>query len=455
VRLLDLLRSRIALRIYLVGVLQVAIVGAGFLAFVRLNRPTRPSDADERELVGEIAAALDDPARLREVLERAREELSTAATVTDPDGKVIVSSAPPDAPPCAPPHRPPHRMRPPPGAPRQPPGPICRTAAIRFPDGDFGRIELLRLRPPPPPSPFDWPIVAFVLAVIGVSSWLLARSLVGPLRRLSGAARAFGGGDLGARARVDRKDELGEVARAFDEMAERVRDLLQAEKELVANVSHELRTPLARIRVALDLAAEGDAEVARASLADIAGDLEELERLVGDVLTVAKLELGSGDAPRGIPPLRRETVAVPALIDAAVARFRALHPDRPLEVAATDDVCVDGDPVLLRRVVDNLLDNADKYSKEASDPVELRARREAGQVVVEVADRGIGIAKDDLRNVFVPFFRADRSRTRATGGLGLGLALAKRVVEAHGGGIELTSEVDRGTTVRVRLPLSR
>src|SRR6185503_18950847 len=104
---------------------------------------------------------------------------------------------------------------------------------------------------------------------------------------VSSTARAFGAGKLDARTGVARSDEIGEVARAFDDMAARVSDLVRAEKELLANVSHELRTPLARVRVALDLAAEGDAEVARASLADIAGDLDELERLVADVLTAA------------------------------------------------------------------------------------------------------------------------------------------------------------------------
>jgi signal transduction histidine kinase len=288
--------------------------------------------------------------------------------------------------------------------------------------------------------------------LVGVASWLTAQSIARPLSRLAGAARAFGEGKLDTRAALARSDEIGELASTFDEMADRIGALLRAEKELIANVSHELRTPLTRIRVALDIAAEGDAETAREMLADITSDLGELERLVGDVLTAARLDLGEASAG-GIPPLRRETVSVQALVDHAAARFRAAHPDRALAVTLGDDLpAVEGDPVLLRRVVDNLLENAHKYSPRAGDEVALSAEAGAGEVRVEVRDHGIGIAPEHLAHVFRPFYRVDRSRTRATGGLGLGLALARRIVEAHGGSIALESRVDEGTQARVVLP---
>jgi signal transduction histidine kinase len=453
----DRLRSRLALRIYLVGLLQIAIVAAGFIAFVELNRPSRSRtpDADERLVAERVAGLLDDREALLQELERARDELSLAVTVTAPDGDIIATTSEPDTPPCGPPPRHRRGRRPPPGwgRPRPhdgSPPPLCRTTVLRFPDGQYGRLELRRLKPPPPPSPFELPVIAFVLVVVAVSSWLLARSLVRPLQQLSSAARALGAGELATRAGIDRGDELGDVARAFDEMAEHVGDLLRAEKELVANVSHELRTPLARIRVALDLAAEGDAEVARASLADIAGDLEELERLVADVLTAARLDLSG--ASRGVPPLRRESVDVAELVAQAASRFESAHPERPLErEVAADLPSVDGDPVLLRRALDNLLDNAHNGSREPTDPVTLRAQIDGGDVLVEIIDRGIGIDEDDLARVFRPFFRADKSRARQTGGLGLGLALVKRIAEAHGGSIELDSRPGEGTRARLRL----
>ena len=330
-------------------------------------------------------------------------------------------------------------------------GNFCIVTPLEFPDGSTGQLFQLVRRPlPPSPGPL---VIGAVLLVVGVSSWLLARSLTRPLAQLRTTARAIGQGELSARVKLARRDELGEVARAFDDMADRVVELFHAEKELLANVSHELRTPLSRIRVALDLAAEGDAQVAKESLADISGDLDELERLIEDTLTAARLDLGDAASPSsGIPPLRKQSLEPGAVVEAAAQRFRAQHPDRPLEVTVDDDLkTLDGDPVLLRRAIENLLENAHKYTEAPTAPIELSAR--AGDALeLEVVDHGIGISKEDLALVFRPFFRADRSRTRATGGLGLGLALTRRIVEAHGGTIAVESKLDEGTRVRVTLP---
>jgi signal transduction histidine kinase len=240
-------------------------------------------------------------------------------------------------------------------------------------------------------------------------------------------------------------------------MAQRISHLLRAEKELIANVSHELRTPLARMQVALDLAAEGDGESARESLGEIAEDLAELERIVGDVLTAARLSLSDGlTASHATPPVRMEVVAVSSLLERASARFRSAHPTRTLllQLRATDSL-VHADAVLFRRVLDNLLDNAAKYSSESNGPVELAATCSGARLVFEVRDDGVGIAPDDLPRVFEPFFRADRSRTRTTGGYGLGLALARRIVLAHSGTLELAPRIGGGTVARVELPLAR
>jgi two-component system, OmpR family, sensor kinase len=495
-----LLGSRLAVTIYLVGLAQVAVVAAGFFALLWLERA--PFEERREERLRYLALALEhvagDPDAMRSELARAREDFRIPARVFDPDGVEIVAAGPgrrgferplfhgPDGLPPRPPPGidppgagfgpgaerprmvPPHDGMPPRGPPPRDmapgDGPPRRSetlvAPLRFPDGREGRLEVeVPARPPLPVRPS---IIGFVLLVVGVSSWLLGRALTRPLQQLSGAARAFGGGDLAARAALARQDELGEVGREFDEMAERVTDLLRAEKELLANVSHELRTPLARIRVALDLAAEGDADVAREALRDIAGDLDELERLISDVLAAARLELttdlagrpaprNAGGAGAGIPPLRRARLEPAVLVDQAAQRFRARQPDRQLEVE-TDAALppLDGDAVLLRRVLDNLLENAARYS-DAGQVVRLEAR--GGEAVtLVVADQGIGISAEDLPRVFRPFYRADKSRSRATGGLGLGLALVKRIVEAHGGSIELESAPGQGTRARVRLP---
>lgn len=429
------LRPRLAFWIYLAGLAQFAAVAVGFPVLLFLTRPARNGPFEEHAgyIADHIAATAGDSAALAEELARLQRHTRSRARVLDPGGRVLASTFPPGVPPCLPADAGPNREG------------FCVRLPLPGPRSGFLEIER-RGRPPL----IGWHVVVVVLVVVSVSSWLLARSLTRPLRRLSDAARALGGGDLSARTGLQRADELGEVARAFDEMADRVAALLRAEKELLASISHELRTPLARIRVALDLAAEGDAEVARESLADIAGDLDELERLISDVLTAARLDLGSG----GVPPLRRERLAPEALLEQAAARFRGAHPERPLTCEIEGGLAeIDGDPVLLRRVIDNLLENAHKYTERPEAPVSLRARKApGGGVEIEVTDQGIGISAEDLPRVFRPFFRADRSRTRATGGLGLGLALSRRIVEAHGGAIALRSELDRGTSALVSLP---
>jgi signal transduction histidine kinase len=455
------LKSRLAWRIYLVGLVQLVVVALGFAGALYLNHPSRRPGPQERDraLVARLRAHLDDVDALEAELEASRDH--ALVTVLRPDGTTLVDNAGPEAPPCRAPHGGEpgaHRPRHPPGnhAPPSllgppPPPPLCVTTALEFPSGAWGTV-VLRPQPPVTPPWLGWPLVLFALAAVGMTTWWLSRSVVRPLRRLALAAEALGEGDLDARAGVAREDEIGDVARSFDAMAERVGALLRAEKELVAAVSHELRTPLARIRVSLDIAAEGDADDQREALAEITEELTELERLVSDLLIAARLDLAT-DAPRALPALQREPVQAQALLDSTVERFRRLHPDRELVLEAAVDAMLDADVALLRRVFDNLLENAHKYSASAADPITLRAAVDE-LLTVTIRDEGIGIHPKDQSGAFRPFFRADQSRTRATGGLGLGLALAKRIVDAHDGAIRLDSEPDHGTTVTVELPLA-
>jgi signal transduction histidine kinase len=295
-------------------------------------------------------------------------------------------------------------------------------------------------------------LVAMVAAA--VAAVVLARSFARPLRALTEAARSFGRGDLSARVQMKRRDEFGELADAFDEMAQRVAQLVRSQQQLMADVSHELRTPLARIRVALDLAAEGDADMARSALAEITDDLAELERLIADVLQTTRLELAAGRAESGVPPLRRDPIELASLLDRSRARFQTTHTGRVLiEEAPPSLPILAGEASLLRRALDNLLDNAVAYS-EPDKPVTLRITVTADAVEVEVADQGMGISAEHLPQIGRPFYRTDKSRARRTGGLGLGVSLSRRIVEAHGGTLTLESEVNVGTRARIRLPRS-
>ena len=170
---------------------------------------------------------------------------------------------------------------------------------------------------------------------------------------------------------------------------------------------------------------------------------------MGDVLTAARLDLSRGRAGHEMAALRRVPVLGGDIVEQAAARFRSLHPDRTLSVEIVGALPgILADPALLRRAVDNLLDNACAYS-DADRPVVLAARAEGATLTIEVRDRGIGIAPEDQARLFTPFFRADRSRARNTGGVGLGLA--REIVEAHGGTIAAESAPGEGATFRIRI----
>jgi len=307
-----------------------------------------------------------------------------------------------------------------------------------------------------PPEFFSLPAIIIscivICAVIGVFSIMFARSLAQPISRLSTVARAFGKGDFTVRTQIKRNDELGYLAQTFDEMADRVNDLLRSQKELLANVSHELRTPLARIRVALDIAAEGASEPDQKQWSDIVQDLEELELLIADIMMATRLDLEPKQHRQAALPLHVAPLAPELFLNSIADRFSSMHQSHVLELSVEGPLpAIMADPRLLRRVMENILDNARKYSRPGS-AIAVRAHHDTVGLVVEISDQGIGIAAADIENVFKPFFRADRSRTRSTGGVGLGLTLSQRIIEAHGGSISISSRINSGTTARFIIP---
>lgn len=324
----------------------------------------------------------------------------------------------------------------------EPPGPAPLDAG--------GRAMVHR----PPPGASVGPLLTLGcgFVVLAVGAVLTARWIVRPVQQLSRTARQIGDGDLSARSGLTRTDEIGDLGRHVDHMAGQVAQLVASERELLANIAHELRTPLARMGVALDLAGEGNAERARASLAEIATDVSELETIVDDILTAIRL-----DGERGAAlPLRRSPTSPAAIARAALDRLRKAHPARPVHVnVAADLPAIDVDPALFRRALDNLVENAHKYTPDEAAPITLALEQRAGEVVFSVSDTGIGIAAEDLPHVYDAFFRSERSRSRRSGGVGLGLTLARRIVEAHGGRITIESEVGRGTRVSVAAPVAR
>jgi two-component system OmpR family sensor kinase len=440
--------SRLVVSIYLVAVVQ--LITAWFAFSISRDYLTEPPGrlgrgGFETFAAQHVAFDRNNPPALHETMEWLRVEIGISCTLFAPDGRVIAST---------------HRDVPAPlaseTAARLPlhgflPGPRADSYAVGIYEAGklvayviTDKFELRR------PMSRQFLLLAVVLSVVLLGSLWFARSLAVPLWHLARVAREFGSGKLNVRARLDRRDEVGAVAQAFDQMADRITALLQGQRELLANVSHELRTPLARIRVALDLAADGDAEAARDALANISTDWGDLDRLVEDVLAAARLDLGSAE-PGGFP-LRRDQVDVADLAEAALARAQVVYPSERLELDIESGMpLIEGDGALLRRVIDNLIDNARKYSDPQS-PITLRMRRDGDGILIAVIDHGMGIDPADLPHIFNPFFRADRSRTRKTGGVGMGLTLVRRIVTAHGGSVEVKSSVGQGTEMYVKLP---
>jgi two-component system, OmpR family, sensor kinase len=440
---------RIFWRIYLHGLLLLLVVAGGMAVAASLvgrppmwRRPERAAGYAARR----IADLRQDPERLRAELERVRDAFGMELTVFTVGGEVVASSA------------------------DEVPPPLDPAEARRLADGPrrMHRHHRFTFVAPVPGEPPAYVLAsgladashlvrpaAFLTAVLlalALGSIPLARAISSPLERLTAAARALGRGDLSARSGVRRRDEVGELALAFDDMAERLERLVRSEKELLANVSHELRTPIARIRVALELAAEGDLEKARRFLGEIGADLAELELLVEEVLTAARLDLALGKGSASALPVARVRLDGAELVRAAAERFRSRWPERQLALEVPPTLPqVEGDLGLLRRAVENLLDNARKYSDPA-EPVTLAGRVEGDSLVVEVRDRGRGIPPEDLPRLFTPFFRGDASRARDTGGVGLGLTLARRIAEAHGGTVRIESRPGQGTVAQVVVP---
>jgi signal transduction histidine kinase len=305
--------------------------------------------------------------------------------------------------------------------------------------------------------------VTLVLLLVGLLTAPLARRISNPVERLTEATRRLGAGDLTYRipvaarcephGRRHRHDQMQELVRAWNDMAERIERLVRGQKELLANISHELRSPLARVRVALELLprdAEGEAR-----LREVEGDLGELERLISDVLMTSRL------GATGLPTQPLPVELTPLLAQVVErAHHDPLTATTEVRIQAAPSLVIEADAALVRRAIFNLVENAAKYG---AAPITLSAALVPSGDAVEIAvtDEGEGIAPADRERVFEPFFRADKARTHsatAPHGFGLGLTLARRVAEAHGGTIAVSAAHtqggrESGCRVSLRLPL--
>lgn len=274
------------------------------------------------------------------------------------------------------------------------------------------------------------------LGLVGLIIYLLVRNLEHRLLALSDVATLIASGKLGARVPVRGSDAVGRLATVFNEMAEQLQRLLNIQREMVRAVSHELRTPVARLRFGLEMIADAESDSARRRYMDgMDGDIQELDKLVDEMLTYARLE-------QGAPALNYQEVDLTRLLDKVAGELAPLrvgvHIERgPCQLAAgSGDSCVLAEPRYLQRAVQNLVSNALRH---AETQVRLSFSIGLEQCRIDVEDDGPGVPEAEWERVFSPFLRLDDSRTRASGGHGLGLSIVRRIIYWHHG----RAQVDR------------
>jgi two-component system sensor histidine kinase CpxA len=309
-----------------------------------------------------------------------------------------------------------------------------------------GGPRLLIVVPPRPHGGRDFlPYYLWILLVIALLGYGLAVHIARPLRSLRQAVDRFGRGDLATRIGLKRPDEIGELARAFDRMAGRIETLMAAERRLLQDVSHELRSPLARLGFAVELARTGGDP--KASLDRIKRDVDRLSSLVDELLQLTTAE---GDPQARVREQVRLDDLLHHLADDCVLEAEA----KGCRLVVTEDgpSSVLGDRELLRRAVENVLRNAIRHAPEETIvEVELRSRPDLATIAIR--DLGTGVPEDALGAIFEPFFRVDNDRSRSSGGVGLGLSIARRAIDLHLGRIE-AQNARPGLRVVIELPIA-
>ena len=285
-------------------------------------------------------------------------------------------------------------------------------------------------------------VIMFVLlTAILAAAFFALRHILRPVKLLNTGVEQVGRGNLKHRVPLKNADEFRDLAAAFNDMTARIEDMLQTKDQLLLDISHELRTPITRMKVALEFLPESRARK------NLQADIVEMEKMVGGILETARLRHKYSE-------LKKQPADLVALLKQTAAAFEK-QPPGIVTVDLPQEVILQVDPHQIKTVFENLLSNAFKYCEPESDPVKISLERRATDVIVRVEDHGIGIPQEELAHIFEPFYRVDKSRSKDTGGYGLGLSLCKTIMEAHEGKIEVQSRLKEGTTVLLFFPCTK
>ncbi|MGB6242711.1 MAG: ATP-binding protein [Castellaniella sp.] len=292
-----------------------------------------------------------------------------------------------------------------------------------------------------------WIIVGLSVLLAAVVSLLLARILLVPVQRLAQATHRLAGGDYQARVRVGAPDELGRLARDFNRLAHNLARHEQWRRELMADVSHELRTPLAVLRGEIEALQDGLRPLDQASLASLAHEIQQLSDLIDDLYELSLADAGALNYQMAVVDLGD---VVTQAVDAVRDRFE--RHSLALDVQVASDLMLQGDSRRLSQLIGNLLENSLRYT-DSPGQVRVRACHQGGDLLLEIADTPPGVAPEHLSRLFERLYRAEASRSRQYGGAGLGLAICRTIVEAHGGQISASAADLGGLAIQARWPV--
>src|SRR5512133_9286 len=292
----------------------------------------------------------------------------------------------------------------------------------------------------PIPARFWLIIGSITIILLVVFSFIFSalRRLLRPLKTLINGTNAVAAGNLNITVPVRGSDEFSVLSDSFNKMVASIRTMLSQKKQLLYDVSHELRSPLTRIKIALEMIPQSDSKT------DIMHDVKEMEIMIDELLETARLE----QSPVTVV---HQQVDIVALIRELTELYKSIEKSVEMK-CALQEMVLDGNPELLRKAFRNIIENAIKYSVSSNLPVQISITQTDKFVLVTVTDHGCGIDEKSIGQIFEPFYRADFSRTRDTGGYGLGLYICKRIIDSHKGTIRVESVVGKGTTVTVTIP---
>ena len=267
--------------------------------------------------------------------------------------------------------------------------------------------------------------------------YLILRNQLKPIKALHEGVRAIGKGNLDFEIKTKNVDELGQLALSFNHMTRQIRESLQARDQLLLDVSHELRSPLTRMLVALEFLKNDKTKQT------LHRNIKHMEAMVTEILETERLNSSYGG-------LQLEPINILDLLMDTCRNYQDQKPGVVLR-CSSEDLIANVDPTRVTTVFNNLLSNATRHSN-AKDPIEVTCAREQEKILVKVQDYGSGIPKEDLPHIFEPFYRVDKSRSKQTGGYGLGMSVCRKIMEAHGGRIDITSQPNKGTCVLLTFP---